>query len=265
MINYLYRNRLAALSNPQTPLVCARGQETRELIGASLVIPMLHPIITIPERKVNYKFMLTEAAWILSGRQDLFMLLPACKEMGKFSDDGMNLSGAYGPKFISQARYVADAILHDSETRQAVMTLWERNPRQSKDIPCTVAMQWLLRDKQLHLVVFMRSSDIWLGIPYDIFSFTMMTHYIRLLLLQRGITAFMGDLHLTAGSQHLYLRDRDRACAVSESNPKDDGRLFDLDLYQLNTPGDLLEVLGLTMNVPSNDVLKLLEEICHSK
>jgi thymidylate synthase len=57
----------------------------------------------------------------------------------------------------------------------------------------------------------MRSSDLWLGWPYDIFNFTILTTLIGLELKARGLTLELGDISLQAGSQHLYSKNLDAA------------------------------------------------------
>ena len=49
---------------------------------------------------------------------------------------------------------------------------------QHKDIPCTVSLQFLIRENKLHLFVNMRSNDVFLGLPHDIFCFTMIQEII---------------------------------------------------------------------------------------
>lgn len=261
--NTVYRRLLEALGG-ELVSSSPRGQPTQEILGVQTEVDLLKPIITIPSRKLNYRFMVAEAYWILTGQQGLDQLLPYCGNMSKFSDDGLNLSGAYGPRFVSQVRYVVDKLVEDPESRQAVMTLWERNPRASKDIPCTVAIQWIIRGAFLHCIVFMRSSDAWLGWPYDVFSFSMMTQYVRLSLQQRMTTLILpGSLRIIAGSQHLYQRDRDKAYDVAWSPPKDDGDMPDMSLDGINTPGDLLCALGAFRNVPNHLILDVIKaELC---
>jgi len=170
----------------------------------------------VPERKLNYRFMAAEAAWILSGSNRLSSLLPFCKAMATFSDDGTFMRGAYGPKVMDQLGYVVDCLIHDSHTRQAVLAIWRERPGASKDIPCTLTMQFLLRWNQLyhmpslHTIVNMRSSDVWLGLPYDLFTFSMIAMAVIIELRRRAAMALHGialessTLTIFAGSQHLY-------------------------------------------------------------
>lgn len=242
--------------------VSPRDQATNEIMGYQTCIDMQYPIVTIPSRELNYRFMAAEAYWILTGQQGLDELTPYCKRMAEFSDDGVTLSGAYGPRFISQARYVVDTLVNDNSSRQAVTTIWERNPRPSKDIPCTVSLQWLLRNNKLHCIAYMRSSDVWLGWPYDVFTFTMMTCYIIALANQKAMTGWeLGNLRVMAGSQHLYKRDSEKAIKVYSSHPKDDGDILPMTSRGLISPDVPIGVLGYARICPNSDVIKVLTQI----
>lgn len=210
-----WRNNLQHLLGDSARVVCPRLLPTREILGMKSVVEMSYPVLTNLGRNISYKFMTAEAAWILSGSNDVRTLLPYAPSMSKFSDDGRRLQGAYGVMFTEQVRYVKETLLIDPDTRQAVMTFWRPNPRASKDVPCTVSLQFLLRDKKIHCIASMRSSDIWLGWPYDVFSFTMITAYVAL---STWRTLQLGQLILTSGSQHLYDSNVDsaRVCLMSE-------------------------------------------------
>lgn len=186
-------------------IVSPRGMEVREQIAAQYTVPMMS-YIDNANRNVNYDFMFAEAAWICSGSNRLSDLTETMKSYANYSDDGIVLSGAYGPKVIDQMRYVVDTLEDDSDSRQAFINIWRENPRKSKDIPCTTSMQFLVRDHKINMISNMRSHDIVLGSTYDVFSFSSVANSIRLLLKQRGINYDLGDLTVNAGSMHLYER-----------------------------------------------------------
>jgi len=187
-------------------LICRpRGKVVKEVLHQTHVIDMNYPVLSLAKRKVSYRFMVREAIWILSGSNLLAPLVEVNKRMAEFSDDGVTLAGAYGPRFVEQLPHVVKALAGDSDTRQATLTLWRPSPAPSKDIPCTVAMDFKIRRGLLSCHVFMRSSDLWLGLPYDVFSFTMMAAKVaHQLFLQTGAEARLGDLYLTSASSHIY-------------------------------------------------------------
>lgn len=179
-----------------------RGMPILERVGKSLTVSMEHPIITAKTRQLNHSFMFGEASWILSGQNDLGTIQKHMKKIGNYSDNGRMLSGAYGPPVVRQLEYVKRSLQNDMYSRQAVLTIWQERPEPSKDIPCTVSMQFLIRDNQIHCVTNMRSSDAYIGLPYDIFVFSCISAKVRDMLDIEGLS--LGKLTITAGSSHVY-------------------------------------------------------------
>jgi thymidylate synthase len=188
-----------------------RGMQVYEMLAMTSKISMKDPVIHNVHRKLGYKFMAAEAAWILSGDDRVETIAPYSKEISKFSDDGVHFFGAYGPKFKSQVDYVVATLMNDINSRQAVINIWRENPGPTKDVPCTLSLQFLVRFGQLHCVASMRSSDLWLGHPYDIVNFSAISFSILLQLkaLFKDVVSILelGELFLTAGSKHLYERN----------------------------------------------------------
>lgn len=177
-----------------------RGFETREILNVTIeVLNGLNNIIVSKERDLNYRFMIAEWLWIMGGLNDVESLAQYNSIMRKFSDDGSILNGAYGPRLSIQWDYVIKSLKKSHETRQAVASIWTPSPESSKDIPCTVSLQWLIREKKLHCIINMRSSDVWLGLPYDYFSFSQLTNMVS-----SKIEIPVGSITMNLGSSHLY-------------------------------------------------------------
>lgn len=189
-----------------------RGMTSKEMIAYRTVTNMRFPIVSFKSRALGYKFQAAEAAWILSGDNRVESIAPYSKDISNFSDDGIRFFGSYGPKIIDQIAYVARALMKDQDSRQAVINIWRENPGPTKDVPCTLSLQFMIRDGRLNCITSMRSSDAWLGWPYDVFNFSMVSLYLLLYLRQVSGNAeynylTLGGLYLTAGSQHVYERD----------------------------------------------------------
>lgn len=187
----------------RAPLVCPRKFNTLEIVNACLVLSNTdNNIVTNPVRNMNHTYALIETLWYWSGRNDLGYLIGYNKKMSDFSDDGITLKGAYGPPFKEQLSYVKETLRKDRDSRQAMITLWKQCPKESKDIPCTIMMHFMIRDMKLLLTVYMRSNDLWLGFPYDIWAFTT---------IQKQVAADLGYAagpytHIV-GSMHIYEND----------------------------------------------------------
>lgn len=201
--NDIWKSKVVECRDEYDYVVRPRGMEVREKIAGQYTVPM-PAYLDLTNRKVNMPFMLAEAAWIASGSNHLNKLTPTMKRYADYSDDGVFLRGAYGPKVVDQLGYVVDSLEKDKDSRQAVLNIWRERPGSSKDIPCTTNMQFLIRDDKLNMVTTMRSHDIVLGFTYDVFSFSMVAKSVQLLLKERGINTELGDLTVTAGSMHIY-------------------------------------------------------------
>jgi len=185
-------------------VVSPKGSRTLEVPHLTSIVDMRHPVITIPERHLNYRFLAAEAYWILSGDDTVAGIAPYNTNISKFSDDGVTFAGAYGPRIKEQLAWVVAKLIEDPETRQAGLTIWKPCPPKSLDVPCTVAIWFQLRDRRLNVHVLMRSNDLWLGFPYDIFNFSMLGHQVAGMLRLFRVPCEVGDLYHTAVSAHLY-------------------------------------------------------------
>ena len=225
----------------------ARKTVFHEIIGKQCVIDMQRPVIDIPERKLGHKFLAAEAAWILSGDNRVSSLGPFAKQISQFSDDGITFAGAYGPMYRQQLPYIVKALREDRFTRQAVLTIWRPSPFPSRDIPCTISTQFMLRGNLLHCMLNMRSSDIWLGVPYDWFNFSMMAAHVLLHMRAVDPDNWMavepGALIYTAGSCHLYTGDLAKAIAIRKSSSAWDVPYKPFNINEFRNPNQLVDHL----------------------
>ncbi len=229
-----------------------RGTPTLELPQHTINVDMRRCVLTIPERKLNYKFMAREAFWILTGDDKVENISPWNSNIAKFSDDGVRFFGAYGPKVVAQLDYVVGKLVEDPDTRQAGLTIWRENPPATKDVPCTVAIFFAIREGMLEVNVFMRSNDVWLGTPYDVFNFSMLGHLVCSRLNAPFITQsntlrkpiVPGVLRLTAASSHLYMtNERDVTNIIVDHATKVPVTQPTPEAFYLSPPSHLLDIL----------------------
>lgn len=201
--------------------VSPRNMSCLEVVNMHTTIYMHSPIVTAIKRKLGYRFLFAEAAWILSGDYRVETIQPYSKSIANFSDNGLTFFGAYGPKILEQLPYVCNKLVEDDNTRQAVLTIWRENPPNTKDMPCTISVQFLIRGDKLHCIVNMRSSDAWLGWPYDTFNFSMLSALIILVIKQATSWQLdLGYLHMNLGSSHLYAQNEEMAksCLINKGD-----------------------------------------------
>lgn len=215
-----------------------RGFATRELLDEHLLIDSHYGLMDVPARGLNYRFAVAEWVWMMFGRSDVDSIAQFNSVVRNFSDDGVWLTGAYGPHIKAQRDRVLAKLREDPDTRQAVIEIprpW--NTFNTKDMPCTLSFQFLLRDGQLNLITSMRSSDVWLGLPYDVFTFTQLQNCMAG---ELGVKRGWFSLHM--GSSHLYERDAIKAQAVLTHDPGTTLKMADLPGF----PPEWLERVLLT-------------------
>lgn len=181
-----------------------RGFTCKELspFNLRLINPQAN-IVSNEHRKINLGFAAAELYWILNGRDDVATLEPFNSKIKNFSDNGTTFFGAYGPKYVGQMPYILQTLKGDPWTRQAVLTIWRESPPKTKDVPCTVMLHFIRRPiDTLNLIVYMRSQDCWLGLPYDLHNFTCMQ-----ILTAYALDLKLGMFDLVQGSLHAYDTD----------------------------------------------------------
>ena len=155
---------------------------------------------------------LGELCWYLSGRDDTDFItyyLPAYRR----SADGNHVFGAYGPRLFNEDNHdqisnVIRRLQDHPHSRRAVIQLFRASDlvADANNIPCTCSLQFLCRNDRLDMITNMRSNDVILGLPHDIFAFTMLQELIA-----RSLSTELGTYKHVVGSLHLYDSDRDSA------------------------------------------------------
>ena len=186
---------------------------TRELIGVTLELSNPRSRLSVTESRGLVFSCLGEFLWYVSGSNALDHIKYYLSRYGEFSDDGATLHGAYGPRLFAggsdnQVTTVVELLRRKPSSRQAVLQIFEAEDllKQSKDIPCTCVLQFLVREDRLHLVVMMRSNDAFVGLPHDLFAFTMLQEVVA-----RSLGVELGTYRHMVGSLHIYKDDLQRA------------------------------------------------------
>lgn len=189
------------------------GVVAAEVLNAVTVInDPTRNIIKSKDRKMPMRYAMGELLWYLSGSNKLKDITVFSKVWERMSDDGETVNSAYGNRIFSafgfdQMEMVEKMLTKDPNSRQAVIHIKDARDYTvcpTKDVPCTVALQYLIRDGKLHATTYMRSNDLWTGFPYDVFCFTC---FQIMLAFRLGVE--VGTYTHVAGSLHLYQRSLD--------------------------------------------------------
>lgn len=189
----------------------SKGPAT-ELAGVLLELQNPRARLSRTETRGKPFSCLGELCWYLSGRDDLNLIeyyIPAYRH---FSDEG-HIFGAYGPRLRNEQGHdqiinVLNRLRDHHHSRRAVIQLFRASDlvAAAKDIPCTCTLQFLRRDGLLHLLTYMRSNDAYIGLPHDIFFFTMLQELVAC-----ALNLDLGSYKHIVGSLHLYRSHRDTA------------------------------------------------------
>jgi thymidylate synthase len=148
---------------------------------------------------------LGELCWYLSGSNKTQDIAYYVKYYQKLDEDGL-IFGGYGPRLFSfdgvnQVEYVIRTLRNAPSSRKAVIQLFDHQDvsEDHADVPCTCTLQYLLRNGRLSAITYMRSNDVFRGLPHDIFCFTMFQELIA-----RSVGVELGPYHHMVGSLHMY-------------------------------------------------------------
>jgi len=185
--------------------VSPRGQSTLEV--CPLVFELLDPtkcLVLQRARRLNYAFAIAERLALLGGSNDPDMLsfyVPRIREFVNCETGCFD--GAYGPRVRPQLDFVYRELIQDPNSRRAVVSIFSpSDQRPSLDIPCTLTLQFLIRRMRLDMIVNMRSSDLYLGLPYDVSQFAYLQQ-----VLAGWLQVTPGRYLQFASSGHIYRRD----------------------------------------------------------
>jgi thymidylate synthase len=192
--------------------ILKRGTEAEPSRGAVIELRNVGFELTNPRARVSRSegrgrifSCLGELCWYLSGSNELDPIayyIPAYK--GE-AEAGV-VHGGYGPRLfgwdgVNQIDNVVRLLREKPSSRRAVVQLFDHEDIHvlHKEVPCTCTLQFMLRNGGLDLTVYMRSNDVYLGFPHDIFAFTMIQELVA-----RSIDAALGTYTHFVGNLHLY-------------------------------------------------------------
>lgn len=196
------------LSSQECEMTSRDGDVVGEFLNAITVISdPTRNIMKNNIRKLSMKYAIGEMLWYLSGNNNLSEIQKYTSAWDRMSDDHKTVNSNYGwcikYKYgFDQWEYVRELLRNSPGTRQAVLHIKTADDVESNDVNCTICLQFFIRCGKLHATTYMRSNDIWMGFPYDVFQFTCMQ-----ILMSMELGIGIGTYTHIAGSLHLYKRD----------------------------------------------------------
>lgn len=219
-LNELYEDSLHMLLS-YGEVSSPRGMKIRELRPYIFTLDPHDNIITVPTLETNMAYATEELAWYRSASARIDYSDRIHKTWVRFSDDGVHVNSNYGERIfgndsgrpmslMNQWEYVKTLFAKDKDTRQAVININAPcDKRETKDVPCTLDIQYFMRNNKLEQIVHMRSNDAILGFRNDVYCFAELQKQMAG---ELGIGT--GPYTHIANSYHIYERhfDKVRKC-----------------------------------------------------
>ena len=150
--------------------------------------------------------MIAESIWNLTYTSDISFLEQFLPSIRDFCGGKQYANWAYGPHIYDAFENCVSELMQNPTSRQATIMTASFQSSDGNSPPCLLSVQWLVREGKLIQIVNMRSNDVYLGLPLDIFQFSLWHKIMASALgLETGVY-----IH-NAGSMHLYHRDIKRA------------------------------------------------------
>jgi thymidylate synthase len=187
------------------------GTGTLSVFGYQMRFDLADGFPLLTTKKVHLKSIIHELLWFLQGSTNIAYL----KENGvriwdEWADENGNLGPVYGyqwrnwPKpdgtHIDQIAQVINAIKTNPDSRRLIVSAWNvADVDQMKLPPCHAFFQFYVADGKLSCQLYQRSADIFLGVPFNIASYALLT-----MMVAQICNLKLGDFVHTLGDAHIY-------------------------------------------------------------
>lgn len=193
------------------------GTGTLSVFGYQMRFNLAEGFPLLTTKKVHLKSIIHELLWFLQGSTNIAYL----KENGvriwdEWADENGNLGPVYGyqwrnwPKpdgtHIDQIAQVVNAIKTNPDSRRLIVSAWNvADVDQMKLPPCHAFFQFYVADGKLSCQLYQRSADIFLGVPFNIASYALLT-----MMVAQVCNLELGDFVHTLGDAHIYTNHMDQ-------------------------------------------------------
>jgi thymidylate synthase len=194
------------------------GTGTKSVFGHQMRFDLAQGFPLLTTKKLHLKSIVHELLWFLKGDTNIAYL----REQGvtiwdEWADDHGELGPIYGRQWrawpgpdgrpIDQISRTVDLIRRNPDSRRIVVNAWNVGElEQMAMTPCHALFQFWVGDGKLSCQLYQRSADVFLGVPFNIASYALLTHMFAQ---QCELTA--GDFIWTGGDCHLYLNHLEQA------------------------------------------------------
>lgn len=195
------------------------GYQMRFDLGAGL------PLVTT--KKLHLKSIIHELLWFLRGESNVgYLRAHGVSIWDEWADEQGELGPVYGVQWrswrtqdgrvVDQITEVIERLRRDPDSRRHVVSAWNVGEIEAMALaPCHVMFQFYVADGRLSCQLYQRSADVFLGVPFNIASYALLTYMIA------QVCGFApGDFVHTLGDAHLYLNHLDQARLQLSRTPR---------------------------------------------
>jgi len=194
------------------------GTGTRSVFGYQMRFDLADGFPLVTTKKLHLKSIIHELIWFLAGDTNTAYL----KENGvriwdEWADGEGDLGPVYGRQWrswpmaggqhIDQMAYLVDALKSDPDSRRHIVCSWNVSELDQMALPpCHCLFQFYVANGRLSCQLYQRSADVFLGVPFNIASYALLTHMVAQV---AGLRP--GEFVHTVGDAHLYANHMDQA------------------------------------------------------
>lgn len=188
------------------------GVGTLSIFGHQMHFNMEDGFPLLTTKKLHLKSIIYELLWFLKGDTNIkYLQEHGVKIWNEWADENDDLGPVYGHQWrswpdykggsIDQIKNVLDLIKHSPSSRRMLVTAW--NPAEVDEMalpPCHCLFQFYVAEGKLSLQLYQRSADTFLGVPFNIASYSLLLHMMA------QVTGLeVGEFIHTTGDTHIYL------------------------------------------------------------
>ncbi len=187
------------------------GTGTKSILGGQLRFDIHKSFPLITTKKVHWKSIVYELLWFLKGDTNIKYLTDnGVRIWNEWADENGDLGPVYGKQWrsweapsgekIDQIQNVLDTLKSNPDSRRIIVNAW--NVGELKDMaltPCHCLFQFYVADGKLSCQLYQRSADLFLGVPFNIASYALLT-----LMIAQEVGLEPGEFVHTFGDAHIY-------------------------------------------------------------
>ncbi|MGA9714755.1 MAG: thymidylate synthase [Aeromicrobium sp.] len=194
------------------------GTGTRSVFGHQMRFDLREGFPLVTTKKIHLKSVVGELIWFISGDTNTGYLRDnGISIWDEWSDENGDLGPVYGHQWrswptpdghtIDQLARVIEQLRADPDSRRHIVSAWNVADLDAMALaPCHAFFQFYVAEGRLSCQLYQRSADVFLGVPFNIASYALLTHMVAQV---AGLE--VGDFVHTLGDAHLYVNHLDQA------------------------------------------------------